>query len=94
MMQARLFPICNIIADNHTWHGTLRMLCSDDATWLQVDNWLHQRPFDAPGKAQQSQGPVIVIGAGPAGLAAAHHLKVSLVYSIATTVTSQNASRL
>ena len=45
---------------------------------MQVDNWLNQRPFDGPAeKAPQAQGPVIVIGAGPAGLAAATHLKVS-----------------
>lgn len=44
---------------------------------MQVDNWLNQRPFDGPEKAPQAQGPVIVIGAGPAGLAAANHLKVS-----------------
>lgn len=46
--------------------------------WLQVDNWLNQRPFDSPAPAEQGRpmGPVIVIGAGPAGLAAARHLKV------------------
>ena len=45
---------------------------------LQVDNWLNQRPFQAPAEsAPQAHGPVIVIGAGPAGLAAAHHLKVT-----------------
>lgn len=53
---------------------------------MQVDNWLHQRPFDAPAeKGQQAQGPVIVIGAGPAGLAAANHLKVGMCAICACT---------
>ncbi|KAL0040091.1 hypothetical protein WJX79_005960 [Trebouxia sp. C0005] len=43
---------------------------------LQVDHWLNKRPFDAPAKAAPKPvGRVLVIGAGPAGLAAAHHLQ-------------------
>lgn len=43
---------------------------------LQVDHWLNMRPFDAPGKAAPKPvGRVLVIGAGPAGLAAARHLQ-------------------
>ena len=44
---------------------------------MQVDHWLNKRPFDRPDKAHSKMvGRVIVIGAGPAGLAAAQHLKV------------------
>ena len=58
--------------------GRQPLTCMSFGMSTQVDNWLNQRPFDGPAeKAPQAQGPVIVIGAGPAGLAAAYHLKVS-----------------
>ena len=38
---------------------------------------MNKRPFDRPDKAAPKKlGRVIVIGAGPAGLAAAQHLQV------------------
>lgn len=44
-----------------------------------MDHWLNKRPFDRPDKAGPKKlGRVIVIGAGPAGLAAAQHLQVKL----------------
>jgi len=45
-----------------------------------VDHWLNKRPFDAPAKAAPKPvGRVLVIGAGPAGLAAARHLQVTMI---------------
>lgn len=47
---------------------------------MQVDHWLNKRPFDRPNKDPPKKvGRVIVIGAGPAGLAAAQHLKVRVL---------------
>lgn len=50
---------------------------------MQVDHWLNKRPFDRPDKAASKKlGRVIIIGAGPAGLAAAQHLKVNILTAI------------
>lgn len=59
--------------------GSLDVLLQS-VQWLQVDHWLNKRPFDAPAKAAPKPvGRVLVIGAGPAGLAAARHLQVTTI---------------